>query len=198
MCESHRALRAGCWDKFRIIYFKGESHNILVKNFVICKDCEFISHYNGSTTTKLKRHKCAPNENQPSIINFTDNFELNGSNSSRSAFSNVQFSESDKEMMKKTMSNFVVGNLNSIASVECKGYRDSIKAGVSSGRKYPQITEADVDRLLYSRTTIKNFIDSKASNIENQIKSDFEFVLQETGSFCVAVDLWKDEHRANI
>lgn len=99
--------------------------------------------------------------------------------------------------METAMSNFVAGNLHSIASVECKGYRDSIKIGVLLGQKYPHLTDPNVDQILFSRHTIKNFIDNRASNFECQIKEHFKRLLETTGTFCVAADLWKDEHRAN-
>lgn len=183
--SSRRPISAECWKKFRCIYLISEPHNIFVNNFVICQDCNEICHYNGSTTTKLKKHKCITSEPLNTSFNFA-------SNSNK-----VTFSDSDKEFVKNTMSNFVAGNLHAIASVECKGYRDSIKAGVLLGQKYPRMTEVDVDRILFSRFTIKNFIEEKASIIINEIREYFNFVLNETGTFCVAADLWKDEHRAN-
>lgn len=105
--QSRRPVRADCCSKFRLIYVKSEPHNIFVKNFVMCKDCEEINHYNGCTATKLTKHVCSA-DRTPKLKHFIEN-------PSYGRDSSISFSNSDKLMMKTAMSNFVVGNLHSIA-----------------------------------------------------------------------------------
>lgn len=144
--------------------------------------------YNGTTTSKLLSHACQIDK-QPRINDFLS--------SSTSNASPASFSREEIDEIREAASQFVVNDIRPFYAVEGEGLRNFLKAIVKVSKRHPNMSEADIDRLLPSRRVIKRYVYNKSIEMKKIIKNDFKRAIESVGGFCVTLDLYSDKYKCN-
>lgn len=175
------AITSDVWEKFHILSLK--ETNEIIKDWVQCSKCSKFLKYNGRTTTGLKRHICSFNDNMSSTL---DSFLSIGT---------LRFTETNKKIIRDGAEKFIVLDLRPYFALEGDGLRSFLRAAIQISKRYPSITEEDIDKLIPSRRTMNRHIDEKANTTVNSIKADFKKAIETVGGFSCTADLYSDKYK---
>lgn len=107
----------------------------------------------------------------------------------------IKFSESDIDKVRNAAMQFVVKDIRPFYAVEGEGLRCLCKTMILLGRKYPQMSDADIESLIPHRTVIRERVDDKAEEIQQTIKANFRKALKYPDGFSCTTDLWTDDFK---
>lgn len=177
-----KRLSSNVWKSFLLVF--DATNNRKIANWVKCSKCSDFCRYNGVTTSKLLKHKCLKN-GQPTIGNFF------ASTSTRL----VKLSKTEVTQVRDAASEFIVKDIRPYYALEGSGLQKLCKTMIDVGRKHPNITEADIERIIPSRWIMRRHIDTKASNIKEQLKNYFKQAIDTVGGFSCTLDLYTDRYK---
>lgn len=80
--------------------------------------------------------------------------------------------------------------------MEGEGLRALLRTFAQLGRKYPHISDGQIDKILPSRPTMHRHIMSINEKIKSQIKADLQKAIQTIGGFSCTLDLYTDRFRS--
>lgn len=182
--RSGAAITSNVWERFHVLSLKAT--NEIIKDWVQCSQCLRFLKYNGRTTTGLKKHICSVKDNMSTTL---DSFLSITSNST------FRFTESDKKIIRDGAEKFIVQDLRPYFALEGDGLRSFLRAAIQIGKRYPTITEKDIDKLVPSRRTMKRHVNEKAETAINLIKNDFKKAIETVGGFSCTADLYSDKYK---
>lgn len=177
-------IKSKVWQLFTLIFDKRD--NKLIENYVRCQRCSKFVAYNGVTTSKLLNHKCQ-NLSQPTIQGFLSISNNNG----------AKFSKNDIDAVRDAAAKFVVKDIRPFYAVEGEGLQDLIKTIAKINRKHPNLSDADIERLIPSRKVVRSHVDVKGILAQEIIKKDLVRAIETTGGFCLMIDLYTDKFKSN-
>lgn len=177
-----KRITSDVWDSF-VMLVNRDTNNI-INGWVQCVKCNRYTPYNGSTTTRLKSHRC--DKPQRNLMSFY----VSSPSSPSSALSKnrIQFSKYDKEMIREAAVKFVAKDIRPFYAIEGEGLIDLCTSMVMIGQNYPNIRKSDIVDLLPSRQTLQRFAITKATIAKTHIADDLHKALRTVGSFSSTVD----------
>lgn len=182
--ENKNKIKSVVWKKFHVI--SHASTNQLIQNWVQCTACSSFIPYHNNTTSRLKDHVCKRNENQLSMDNFV----------SREKETPINFLKEEIQNIREAACKFIVSDIRPFYAVEGEGLRALLRTFAQLGRKYPHISDAQIDKILPSRPTMHRHVMSINEKIKSQIQADFQKAIQTTGGFSCTLDLYTDRFRS--
>lgn len=180
--RSGATLTSNVWEKFHILSLRAT--NEIINDWVQCGQCLQFLKYNGRTTTGLKRHRCSVKNKFSSTLESY--FTTGGS---------FIFTETDKNIIRDGAEKFIVEDLRPYFALEGNGLRSFLRAAIQIGKRYPTITEKDIDKLIPSRRTMKRQIGEKTETVVSQIKADFGKAIETVGGFSCTADIYSDKYK---
>lgn len=180
------ALTSSAWQKFYVLTLKETGKP--VNNWVQCIQCSKFLKYNGRTTSNLNNHTCSEKNKKQITINSFANF------ASTTHQGSIKFTEFDKQVIRDGAEKFIVKDLRPFFALEGDGLRSFLRAAIQIGKRYPCITENDIDRLIPSRRTMKRHVDEKSGYCIDLIKMDLKKAIDTVGGFGCTTDLYTDRY----
>lgn len=174
-------VKSNVWQNFLLIF--NATNKKKISNFVQCSKCLSFEKYNGSTTTVLNRHKCHKTNSQANIESFFFNKKTN-------------FTKRDTEDIRNACVEFVVSDIRPFYAIEGSGLRNLMKTLIRLSKRYPNLSEKDIERIIPSRQTIQRHTAIKADEIRAIIIVDISKVIEDTGGFSCSIDLYTDKYRS--
>lgn len=126
-----KRISSDVWNTF--VMLVNVDTNDIINGWVQCVKCNRYIPYNGSTTTRLRSHRC--DKPQRNLIS-----SYVSSPSSPSSLKNrIQFSKYDKDIIREAAVKFVAKDIRPFYAIEGEGLIDLCTSMVMIGQNYPNI-----------------------------------------------------------
>lgn len=170
------------WKSFHVVGIKINGEEVMT-NFAKCKKCSGYVQFYGSTTTQLKRHRCE--NTQPQINEYMQNR------------SHTNISQNDITEIHNAASKFIALDIRPFSAVDGDGLRTLVWTVAKIARKYRNLTDKDIERLIPHRSTVSRNVSNVSRQAIAMITEDFKRALECPGGFSCTTDLYSDCFKCN-
>lgn len=165
--------------------------NEIITQWVQCGQCSNFLKYNGRTTTGLLKHKCPKKDKDQCVLDSF--FSIPEKQSENRA---IKFTKEDRQKIRDGAEKFIVQDIRPFFAIEGNGLRSLLRSAIQIGRKYPSITENDIDNLIPARLTMRRHVEGKAADSKKDITNSFQQAIDSVGGFSCTSDLYTDKYKS--
>lgn len=168
-------MASGVWLDYRRMLVRNA--NVLVDNYVWCTHCKGMTSYFGSTTSRLLEHqrKCP---NKPIVESDEP--------------PKIQFKLNELTEIRDAAAHFIVKDCQPFIAIDGKGLLDLCYASANLGRKYTQMSRADLANAFPSPNTIKIRVKQMAVDGVSWITRKLRHSITNTERIAATADMWTE------